>query len=180
MPRRVHSSRGLSRPPRRKSSWEDGPGIGTAAQTPITASVSQVLNGGQQVLVDGLTLVRLRGQYRIQIVSSAAISEHLVGAIGIGVVNSEAFAVGAAAMLMPVTERSWNGWIYWSPIQLATLSANVATDREGFYSQTIPIDTKAMRKLDIGDTIYAAVEFSESGTIVANHFMDSRMLLKLP
>jgi len=42
------------------------------------------------------------------------------------------------------------------------------------------IDSKAMRKLDDGMSLYAAAEVVEAGTATVSLFLDTRILLLLP
>ena len=178
---RALSSRGLSRlPPRRKISWEDGPG-GTGLQTQIASSVSLLVSTGTGILVDGLTLVRLRGQLTMSMAISSASGQSLTGAFGLAVIREEAFSdVGVTAVPTPITEQDWNGWIYWAPIQLISSGTAPAVDSEPTTVMKQIVDTKAMRKLDLGDVIYGAIEVVEGGVITVDWAFDSRILLKLP
>ena len=42
------------------------------------------------------------------------------------------------------------------------------------------MDSKAMRKLNVQDSIYAIIEVEEIATATASVFMDTRMLFALP
>jgi len=42
------------------------------------------------------------------------------------------------------------------------------------------VDTKAMRKLDLGDVIFAVAQVTELGAATMRVFFDSRLLVMLP
>ena len=165
--------------PRRKVSWEFGP-RSTAFQG-ISSSSALLLGSGAQVLADALTLVRLRGEFAYQLRSAAAELDGYHGAFGIGVVQEEAFAVGITAVPTPITDADWDGWIYWQPIAAqAYTDAEVLNTGGALIGSRRIVDTKSMRKLNLGDVIIAVVEATEIGTAVLHVHFDCRVLLKLP
>ena len=147
--------------------------------TTVSATGNQILGAGSAAVGDGLTLIRLRGLFSIQLMSSTAAFDRQQGAFGIGIVRAEAFAIGVTAVPTPIADQDWNGWLYWTPY---IVEANGASFEDSFrIIQEFTIDTKAMRKLNMGDTIYAVIENTESGSApVAHTYFDSRILLKLP
>ena len=155
---------------RRKSAWEEGPGA--VGQTGVSANTSFILGAGAQAQVDGLTLVRLRGELLFYLSAAGTTLDGFSGAFGIGVVTNAAFAVGASAVPMPITEMEENIWLYHQVVQCFGT---------GDYSSAlrVQVDSKAMRKLNVGDTIYAALELTEVGTAVLQASFDSRVLVKL-
>jgi len=171
---------------RRLTSWEEGPG-GTAVTT-ITTSSSTFLGAAVTPTQDGLTQVRLRGELLYMLTAASAGLDGFVGAFGIGLATAAAVTAGAASVPTPITEQAWDGWIYWQPIFVTAVGAidgSVAGDKD--FPTVISggarkeIDTKAMRKLKLEDSIYAIVELTEVGTAatLALQF-DCRILLKLP
>ena len=175
-------SRGFSqarpRRTRRRTSWEEGPG-GTGIQTQ-SASGTIIIGSGAQVTTDGLTLARLRGRLRMYLKSVTSIGDGMIGAFGIGVVEGQAFAVGVSATPTPVAEQEWDGWIYWTPIQVLAPTATEEFGNAGMSMVDFDVDTKAMRKLQEADTIYAVAEFVEVGAVSMDMVFDSRVLLFLP
>ena len=163
---------------RRRVSWEEGPG-----GTPFTRSdtVPLLITAGVVTLVDGTTLVRTRGALTLMMKASAANSDSMAGAFGIGVTRTEAFSAGVGSVPTPIAEQDWDGWIYWTPFYFESLTDAEVINTGGVSGIRLEIDSKAMRKLDIGDVIYAAIEVgAEVGTsIITGHF-DSRLLFKLP
>ena len=180
MTRSSRQFRGGSSPvrARRKSSWEEGPG-GSAAVA-VASSTSVIIGLGAQLLQDGTTLVRTRGLLHAWLVSVSAANEGFRGAFGIGIVRDQAFAVGVTAVPTPITDQGWDGWLFWMPFFIEAPATMATFGNAGSAVVDMPIDTKAMRKLDLGDTIYGVLEVTENGTAVANVHFDSRVLLKLP
>ena len=161
---------------RRRKSWEVGPG--QVAETTSSVSANVILGSGSAATLEGLTLLRLRGMFTAQLRAFAAVGDGFSGAIGIGIVTAEAFAVGVTAVPLPITDVAWDGWIWWEPIQLKTHVALAAGEVGTKVVSTV--DSKAMRKLRLGDTIFAIVEVTEVGTSIIAMQFDSRILVALP
>ena len=138
-----------------------------------------VLGGGAQALQSGLTVVRLRGSLLFSLRTAATVADGYSGAFGIGVVKAAAFAIGVTAILTPITE-SESDWLYWMPIQLTATATAPTWAGSGPATARMEVDTRAMRKLELGDTIYAAAEVTEVGAANLDIMFDSRILLKLP
>ena len=162
---------------RRKTGWEDGPGVLTTS-IPISANTAFIVGSGQEFLFDGDTVVRIRGSMLLQLTNVTASGDGFVGAVGIGIVSTPAFAVGATAVPTPITESEWDGWM-WHQFLNVTGSADL-TDQGPALGQRVEIDSKAMRKVGTEQVIYMAVELTETGTAVAEFVANTRMLLKLP
>jgi len=185
----VARSRGLSRghpSTRRKVGWEQGVGQ-VAVQTQVNSSVALIATAALAVLDDGITLVRTRGSAMFQLESATSGLDGFAGAIGIGVATSAAVTAGAASVPTPITEQAWDGWLYWNRLDLraaSVMGSAAASDIDILNSvtavQRFDIDSKAMRKLRVDDSIYCAIEVTEVGTAVMSWRIDSRMLFKLP
>jgi hypothetical protein len=96
-------------------------------------------------------------------------------------------AVGVTAVETPITEESWDGWLWHSYFAVKSggiIDGTASTDDNqingGSAVLRLPIDTKAMRKLNQEDVIYAAIEVTESGTSTARVHLNSRSLVMLP
>ena len=173
-------SRGRRFPiPRRRKGWEEGPGQ-QGAQSTIATSTSVIMASGAQVLFDGFTLLRLRGSFTASLSASSVASGGFSGAVGVGICEQSAFAIGVTACPTPITEQDWDGWLFWEAFNVTTITATIG---DGVNSTSlivrIPVDSKAMRKLNTGDTIYAVVQVAEVGTAILNTHFDSRILLAL-
>ena len=173
------SSRGRARlPSRRRKGWEEGVMGGVVVTQ--TASGSIFVGSAVTPTLDGLTLLRLRGSLFLGLRAGAAGVDRVRGAFGIGIATAAAVAVGVTAVPTPVTEQSWDGWIYWENFYLENQDGTTQTYEDGSGLVRMPIDTKAMRKLTEDDAIYAAIETTHNGTVVLSVQGDSRILFALP
>jgi len=164
-------------PSRRRTGWELGPG----GDAPLTVSADgiSILGSGLVLLVDGLTLVRLRGSVQALLTQATAIADGFHCAMGIGIVNEDAFAIGVTTIMDPLTDADWDGWLYHRFFDLHAQSSTTVGPGPADNLQ-FEVDSKAMRKTTDGDVIFAALEVVEQTTAVMQVFFDSRVLFKLP
>ncbi len=160
---------------KRKTGWDVGPG--GLGSTTFGATASIIVGSGISPTVDGLTLIRLRGTLTWLLTSAGAITDRLEMYFGIGVVQSPAFAVGVTAVPTPLTEQSWDGWLFWKNWSSSGIANSAAGAPKIF---TMDVDTKAMRKLTTESTVYAVGEAVETGGASGLLSFDSRVLFKLP
>ena len=162
--------------PRRRTGWEEGPGQNTFVN--INASSVAILGAGQQAGEDGNTIIRLRGFVELNLTQAVTIGDGFAGALGIGIVSAAAFAVGVTAVPTPITEVEWEGWLWHQYFNLHSAVATAAmTGSAGILR--LMIDSKAMRKIDTEETIYAALEVTETGGGNMIVRLGTRMLIKL-
>ena len=162
---------------RRRTGWEEGPGS-TATQS-VQSTSSQIIGNGLAVLQDGITLVRTRGYVRLVITSGDVALSGFSGAFGICVVTNDAFAIGVTAVPTPLDDVDWDGWLWHTLFVLHLPAAFAATD--GVVAvKDIEIDSKAMRKIGINDTIALVGEFVEVPVSIMSVRADTRILAKLP
>ena len=176
-------SRGVTRarlPQRRGRAWEEAVGR-NGVQTPISATGSVIATSVVAALSDGLTIARIRGRLDMWLSAADAVSSGFSGAVGIGVVSSAAATAGAASVPTPLTEQAWDGWMWWQSFGLfapiAALSSSTPLDGSQLH---VEIDTKAMRKIAIDESLVAVIEVVEVTTAVLQWRIDSRMLVLLP
>jgi len=164
---------------RRKTAWDAGTG-GTAS-TPVNSSAAAFIGSGLNVLVDGITAVRIRGYLKMELHVVSGILSGFSGAFGIGKTSLAAFTAGIASVPTPITEQGQENWLYWQPFNVNAISATIAdgVNANAVVFETV-IDSKAMRKMDVGDVLYAAIETVEVGTATMDVWHDSRILAKLP
>ena len=180
----IHQSRS-----RRKTSWGAGPrtlGAVGGAQAAISTTSAVLATTGVVLLGDGNTLVRTRGELTAWLTSVNAASTGFSCAFGIGIVRSPAFVAGVGSCPTPMAEESSELWLYHRYFMLtagAAIGAAVAADNDFVNVVTagvrFEVDSKAMRKLDEDDTIYACLEVQLTGTAVMNWAFNSRTLFKL-
>ena len=174
MPRLRSTSRVAQAPSRRRTTkWGVGP---KAEPLSHSASNQQIGTGVILLLESEVTIVRMRGEFFFMLLTAAATGDGFAGAIGIGLVSNEAFAIGAAAVPGPVSEQDWDGWLWHSFFHSGFA---IAADASVGVALRIPIDSKAMRKWSEGYTLCPVVEVTENGTSTAESWFQSRLLLKL-
>jgi len=172
-------SRGF--PPRSRSkrltSWEIGPeanDLGASANATVLWTNGIV--GSQPV-----TIIRTRGMAHVYLTAATAIGDGFAGALGIGIVSADAFAVGASAIPDPKTTPEWDGWLWHSFFDIRITEPTVANLGFGPLSSVrIEIDSKAMRKFDSQSEILVGMLGAvESGTAVLEMQADTRTLVKV-
>ncbi len=101
------------------------------------------------------TIVRTRGVLSIRPVETA-IDRTLVGAVGFGIVNTVAGALGITALPGPSAQCSWAGWFVWQTfIEQFFITTDVGWD---FASKSFTIDSKAMRKFKEDEALVVVIE----------------------
>jgi len=164
--------------PRRQVSWEAGP---DARDVVISTSSQSLWTTGVVALQGGLTVVRIRGFINLWQTAGTAAGDGFFGAVGIGITTDEAFLAGVASIPSPLSDLEWDGWVYHSFWDTRVLTGTFSDGvNAGLTYQRIEIDTKAMRKLKQGMTLFGSVGQIESGTAVVEYNADTRVLVKLP
>ena len=124
------------------------------------------------------TIVRTR--FLVGIVSDQlAASETQVGALGMAVVSDQAVAVGVTAIPTPVTDMASDLWfVHQLLYNEFTFASGVGFNEDGLHQYEI--DSKAMRKVDIGQDLVIVGELSgASSTGGFNLTVGGRMLVKV-
>ena len=121
-------------------------------------------------------MVRTRGLFSATLISGTTAGDGFFGAVGIAKVSDQAFTAGIGSMPTPLSESFWDGWLWHSFFDLRVASG--ATENwEGGITRLV-IDSKAMRKFDANEVLYAAFDVVLIGTAAMNVFFDTRLLLK--
>ena len=173
------SSRGFPRRSQRRSTaWSAAV---ASDDLTLSATARAVWSTGAVPSVEGLTIVRTRGQGMLTLASATGAGDGFRGAMGIGIVSDEAFAIGATAMPGPLTQAEWPGWMWH---QFFVLQAVTATIADGVNANSavyrFEIDSKAMRKVPVGMTIFGMIDVTELGTASLELQAETRMLGKNP
>ena len=176
MARRAGFRQDRGNSPRRLTSWDEG--VAGGAPTSDTSSITKFIGSALTFNLDGLTLIRTRGEFMANLGSGSAQNVGYHGAVGIGIATAAAVAVGIASVPTPITEQGWDGWIWWAPIYIFTARADEADGPSG--TTRLEIDSKAMRKVTEEDALYMAMEVTEVGVATIFSMADTRMLFKLP
>ena len=104
----------------------------------------------------------------------AAATEKQVAAIGMGVFSDESIAAGVASVPTPITEMASDFWFFY---QLLMARESRLTDLSQ-PAEVFETDSKAMRKVDVGQDLGIIGEFSsQGGGVVVT--IGGRMLIKV-
>ena len=163
--------------PKRLVSWEDGP----EGVTVLSSVSSTVFPIAVAAIVDGLTIIRIRGELNMALDTTGAVLEGFpLLAAGLAIVSENAAGVGVTAIPSPYTDKHWDGWMWhWSGSMYTVTTA--PTDAEGCAVARIVIDNKSMRKFKASDTLVGVIEAgSEVGTAQLQAVLNTRLLVKLP
>jgi len=179
----------LGRGSRRSTSWVLGPKSGLLGTfgASFAASGSAIGGIGSTSGVDGLTLVRTRGELMMYLTSADAVNAGFHGAFGVGVVTADAFTIGVTAVPTPIADEDWNGWFYHryvslhapGPIAVATAAQETLQNATFAGALRVEVDSKAMRKIPENMTTFCAIELEEIGASGLEWLYNSRELVKL-
>ena len=177
-PSRRFASHGRASGARRQVGWSQGP-LGITA-TLAAGTAQAIVPVGVTPGADGTTVVRIRGSWSFQVSVTPSILNAVFSSFGMGlcVVSSQAFAVGATAVPGPLSENGWDGWM-WHYQGIAGVS-QVGGGNAGTGVYQVLVDGKAMRKVPVGSVLIGVVEIESSGA--AGNFrseLASRVLAKL-
>jgi len=175
MPNRIVRSRFPSRGTKRLTEWA----LCTSAAAPTvlaagTKAVVVLFSAAALVAIAPATIVRSRMLLSISSDQSGA-SEVQIGALGVGIVNDVAGALGVTALPGPVTDCGWPGWFVhqWFFNEFQFISG---TGTQSRVERQYEIDSKAMRKLKGEEALVIMIEnFGISGM---DFHVSSRFLTK--
>ena len=136
---------------------------GLADQTGVNVASAGATLISSVSFEDPGTIVRARGSFmwRPQ-VYNADLS--MAGAFGIGLVSSEALAVGITAIPTPFSDSDWGGWMVWQSFSGRMEFRSDAGTRFADSFVEIQIDSKAMRKVEPSTAMVFVAE-SQSGAM---------------
>ncbi len=178
------------RSPPRQTGWGVGPKSNPLGAISSTFSATGSQLGGLVAVptIDGITIIRLRGEFLFKLLTATAAGDGFFGAVGVGLFTDAAVAVGVSAIQTPIANEDWDGWMwhrYFSCIAGGQISAAGVSLSGGQAAATaaavrVEIDSKAMRKIPVGMSLSAVVEVTEDATATGAWWMNSRTLSKLP
>ena len=158
---------------RRETVWFQFPLATMTAAASATAILGYSLNAAALELRP-FTVVRSRFNWQCRSDQSAA-SETFIGNFGFAVVSDQAVAVGVTAVPTPATDLGSDLWFLiqqWIG-RFELIGTDVTYD-----ARMLDIDSKAMRKVDIGQDIVGVGEAGIGGSGVTIQTV-GRMLVKL-
>ena len=153
---------------RRLTQW-----VGPAIQGYVSVASAGATLIASVPLDEAATIVRTRGQVSVKPFTFAA-DLNVVGAIGLGIVSSEALAVGVTAVPEPFADGDWGGWFVWRSFSFHYEFGTAVG--QSIESMDFEIDSKAMRKGGPNESVVIVAE-SQGGAFDIS--MPLRMLIKL-
>jgi len=166
---------------RRRTDWSGGPRTGAALTA--TAAGNNLVSTGSQVLSEGMTLIRFRGEFVAWLESVGSVGDGFSRwAVGVCNVTENAFGIGVTAVPDPVVDAAWDGWLYHRNLGPIIGLSVTESENTGPLSQVrMEVDSKAMRKQRNTDFTIACVSFQdEVGVATVAFGFQSRILDKLP
>ena len=133
-------------------------GVVASTFTSVPALTKVLLTFISPEFVSGETIRRFRGT--LFVAGSSATSYH--GAIGAFVAGNNAITAGVASLIDPVTDVSDDAWMWYQSFSGAGTA--VITAGPGGTNQLIPIDSKAMRRVETGYAIAFVVANASATT----------------
>ncbi len=176
-------SRGSARGVRRKTQWSLGPGgddLATLDAVGISSSTTVIIGSGVTPAVSQLTVVRLHGHLEFALSSAVAALGGFSFAYGIGIVTSDAFAIGVTAVPNPFDDIDWPGWLVHGSGAIRSVVGALAVGDPSINPLVVPLESKSMRILRLNEIMFLAVQAGESGTANVNVRGMTRLLVKLP
>ena len=190
---RLRQGRSLIRTPRRQTAWGGGPksAANGAAGPALSASAAVLGSIISAPTSDGVTLIRTRGMFMFKLrTADAVFTKSIIEIInlGIGIFNDQALVAGVASLNSPLTDEFWDGWLwhqYFSVFSTGAISAAGASVSGGQQdalaaAYRTEVDSKAMRKVPVGQSLAVVLETAETGTAVGDWYFNTRVLSKLP
>ncbi len=173
MARRFSVARTRGRVAKRKTVWI---GTATAAQVQIGAGLSVIHSSftPDSLAMLAPTVVRTRG-FAIFFPTAFGADRSSAGAYGLGVVSDEAFAAGAASIPRPHDDDDWPGWLVHGYFANHLEFQSATSEHQTPFGYEI--DSKAMRKIGVNETLVWMVE-DNSGTAV-EVILQARVLMML-
>ncbi len=132
------------RGPRMPKHWHSVAGVSLS----FTANTTQI--GGGLSLDGPWTAIRMLGEYIIGADTAPTAQDACEIAVGIGVVSSDAFALGATAMPDPIGD-SYYPWLYWAAHDFFFADSSVADGNVRSLRRSF--DIRSMRKLKPKETL---------------------------
>ena len=159
---------------KRLTSWFEFQPVGTNF-TAAGGTIIFTLNAAALALRP-FTIIRTR--FLVSIVTDQLIAdEGQVGAVGMAVVSDQAAAIGVTAVPTPITDMGSDLWFV-HQLMYSDFVFESAVGITGSAQARYEIDSKAMRKVDIGQDLVVVGELSAAGNGF-NSIIGGRMLVKV-
>ncbi len=104
------------------------------------------------------TILRTLGEILVSIMPTVVLSDECVVTFGLGLVSTDAAAVGATAMPDPFDEEGYD-WLWWYSTTLFVPEA--ATGFGGAAHARIPVETRAMRRFKPNQSLALVTQYTD-------------------
>ncbi len=142
--------------PKRRKQWSAIPGIAFGMTADST-------NGaGSLGFAEACTVLRMLGEYTIFPTSPPVAGDEVVVTIGIGVISSDAAALGATAFPDPSEEPEYP-WLYWAS---HGFGYNGTLEESALLSSSLrqKFDVRSMRKIKPRESLQMVVQYADVGS----------------
>jgi len=163
----------IVRAQRRLTSWFQFIPVETAFDGTAGGTILFTLNAAALALRP-FTIVRSHFMIRVSSDQNAA-SEDQGGAVGMAVVSDQASAIGVTAVPTPITDMGSDLWFVHQ--QFMNVVTITAAGLDASAGAVFVVDSKAMRKVDIGQDVVIVVEAGASNGFEL--IVGGRMLVKV-
>ncbi len=176
MPRRRVAIGGLGRgrAPRRKSVWIGSADTDVFQALAAAGTILDSSLGAAALALRPFTVVRTRGTIAVKSDQTAADEEGVLG-FALAKVSDQASSIGITAVPTPITDEASDLFFVY---QFAWFSWQHVTSGGGISIMTTEFESKAMRKVDIGEDIVTVVE-NASASFGVQFQVKFRILVKL-
>ena len=141
--------------PKRSMFWE-----GSVLDVSIVGGGSggvEIITEAQFEQVPNPTLIRVRGVINLRGTAIGAAEARGQITMGLIVVTQKAFTAGLASMPAPATDIS-SDWLWWDTRTMVVQSATADEDTALGINRLIPVDNKAMRKIEMNQLLAFIVQ----------------------
>jgi len=161
--------------PRRRMTWE-----GSQVDMTMTSGASTVLAIVTEATLENIpnpTIVRVRGNLLLRVTAQGAAGTR--GILFLGIKLTTATALAATAVEVPGTDIG-SDWLWWEARGFSTLDTGIGQSNNQQTYVHLPIDSKAMRKVEINQVLVLVVQHT---ALVSTQTLQAtgglRILLKL-
>ena len=146
---RTHRNFGARRSAR-LTSW-----IGPADQGYISVADDTKVLIASASFTEPATIMRTRGAISVS-ANSFGVDVEFKGALGVGIVQTDALAAGVASIPGPWSDPAWGGWYVWRSFAYVLEFGDATGVR--VISEGFEVDSKAMRKVQANEAIVVIAE----------------------
>ncbi len=123
----------------------------------MTGNATILFSGALNFVAPG-TILRMIGEYLISPTSAPAALDSAVITVGIGIVSTDAAALGATAMPDPAVDGDYP-WLYWASHAFTFAGTDPQAGSDS-YRVRVPFDIRSMRKFKPAQSLVMVAQYS--------------------